>query len=298
MIKKILLLILLIPTLGFGQEYIQISSELFAGFTQEAVPAFKVDVNKVQKKALMSHWVKYLESQTKMKVTASDMDIYLANAVLKEVGTAMFTIYMHFEELENGTRIYVGFQDSISGFIAPDDPNYSVAIKRIITEESQKVYFDSESGDLKSEESYLKDLEKAYKKLRNQDAKLNKEVQKNQREISKLKSNISINEGVVNELAEDLAAQRSAMNALGANTPEEVRKNAQKELKNTEKKREKLNKQIDKDREKIYNLETEIRELKYEIEKLQSEIDFQQNKVETQRALVLRKRDQVNSLKR
>ena len=296
--RYIIASLFLIPQFLFSQEYIRIEKYTYAGFAAETVPVYKVEVDRVNKKDFMDHWEKYLEDESKLKVDRSDNDIRIKNVVFKRMGNKMLDVYMHFEEMENGVKGYVGLADTINGFLSPDDPNYGVGFKKIILEETQKVFLKAKAKDVDKEEKYLASLEKEYEKLRDKDNSMRKKILKKEQEIEKRKNDITINEGVLEELTSELADKRSEINALGANTPDEVRKNAEKELKNSEKKRDKLRKNIDKDREKVYDLESDIRDIRYEIEKLQTEMDFQLKKVEEQRKLVMALREEFNQMNR
>ena len=296
--RSFLFIVFLIPGFLSAQDYIRIENQSYSGFTKETVPAFKVEVDRVAKKDFMDHWENYLEHETRLKVERTDNEIRLKKVVFKKLGSTRLDVYMHFEDMDNGTRCFVAFSDSVKGFISPEDPEYGVGLKRIIMEETNKVFIKTKAKDVEKEEEYLEKVEKEYEKLRDKENGLNKDILKKEQKIDKLKNDIVINEGVLEELTTELASKRSDINALGANTPDEVRKNAEKELKNSEKKRDKLRKQIDKDKQEIYDLEKDIRDVRYEIEKLQSEIEFQHKIVEEQRKLVLDLREEINQLNR
>jgi len=193
---------------------------------------------------------------------------------------------MHFEDMDNGTRCYLAFEDSASGFISLSNPDYGIAIKKRIYEETHEVYVEAKKEQIDAEKDHLKDLESGYNKLIKEKDKLSKKVLSAEQEIDKIKNDIKINEGVVSELTNEVADQRNELNAMSASTPDEVRKQAEKELASAEKKRDKMRKSIDKDNEAIYDLETDIREYKYDIEKLQPKIDLAKRKVDDQRELI------------
>lgn len=281
-----------------AQDFIRVTPTEYKGFGAVAAPTYQVEVDRVERKDFMDHWEKYLEDETDLKVERNDNEILLKQMVLKATGSKVLNIYMHFEDMEGGTRAYVAFQDTVSGFINPSDPDYGLALKKLIYDETSIVFVQTKAKDLDKERDYLEKLEDDYHDaVKNQD-KLRKKVLDKQQDIDKAQNDIKINEGVLNETNDDVANRRSELNSLTASTPEEVRERAEKELKTSEKKRDKLRKSIDKDKKKTYELENDIRDLNYLIEKANTDIEYAKEKVEEQRQIVLKLQDVVYELER
>lgn len=281
-----------------AQENINIKAATYSGFTGTDESVFLVDVARVQKHDYMNHWEKYFKSVTDLPVVRADNDITIKGATIKKLGSRVLSIYLHFQPSDIGTQVYVGFQDTAKGFIGPDDPQYGIDLKKLIFDETQKVYLQTRGEDVSKEESYLKSLEKDLASIKNDEAKLQKSILKDKQEIDKLKNDISINEDVMKELVIEIGDKRSAVMSLPANASKETRKNAESEAKDMEKKRDKLRKQIDKDKQEIFDLEKEIQDSQYELEKLQTAEDEANRKVEAQRNLLIEIQQDVTQMKR
>lgn len=293
-----LLLCLVLPSFIYGQSYIRIENSEYKGFKADAVPAFKVEVDEVVRKEFMDHWADYLKKQSELKVQRTDDKIILEKVLLKNISSSVVNIYMHFEDMEAGTRVYVAFEDTVSGFIRPDDPKYGVALSKLIRERTNMVYLDTKKNYLSEEEKKLKDLEHDLAEIKGDEDKINKKILGKNREIEKTKNDIEINKSVLEEVRDEVATQRSNLNAMAATTPDEVRKNTEKELKKQEKKRDKLSKSIDKGTSKIYDLETEIRNLNYELDKLAQDEKFAMDRVMEQRDLIMQIKNQVYQIEK
>ena len=281
-----------------AQENINIQAATYSGFTGTEASVFLVDVARVQKADYMNHWEKYFKSLTDLPIVRGDNDITIKGATIKKLGSRVLSIYMHFQPSDIGTKVYVGFQDTVTGFIGPDDPQYGIDLKKLIFEETQKVYIQTRGEDVKKEEAYLKSLEKDLASIKNDEAKLQKGILKDKQEIDQLKNDISINEDVMKELVIEIGDKRSAVMSLPANSSKETRKNAESEAKDMEKKRDKLRKNIDKGKQKIFDLEKEIQDKQYELEKLQTDEDEANRKVEAQRDLLIEIQKDVTQMKR
>lgn len=283
---KYLPLFLLVPAFIYAQDHVTIVQEEYGGFAEGEVSVFKVEAELVTKKALMDHWYKYLKADAVEDIVRSDNELRTNKFPFRTMSNKAVNVYMHFEDMDNGTRSYIAFEDSATGFISISNPDHGIAIKKKIYEETHLVYVEAMKEQIKMEKNHLGDLESDYNDLLKDKDKLSKNILDAEQEIDKIKNDIKINEGVLAELTNEVADQRSELNAMGASTPEEIRKKAEKELSSAEKKRDKMRKQIDKDRKSIYDLEADIREYQYEIEKLQPNIDLAKRKVDDQRALV------------
>jgi predicted nucleic acid-binding Zn-ribbon protein len=278
--------ILLLPAFLSAQEHIRIEEMQYDGFSETQVPVYKVEVDMVAKKALMDHWQKFLKSDAQGDVNRTDNDLNTKNFPFKAISVQSVNVYMHFEDMEDGTRSYIAFEDSVNGFIAISNPDYGIAIKKKIYEETHEVYVVSVQERIKNEKSHLADLESEYNKLIKEKDKLNKKILDAEQQIQKTNNDIEINEGVLSELTTEVSDKRSTLNSMSASAPEEARKQAEKNLSGAEKNREKMSKRIDKDRESVYDLETDIRKYKYEIEKLEPQIELAKRKVDDQRTLI------------
>jgi hypothetical protein len=297
--KKIaMLLIVFAPFYMKAQEIVIVEAGEYMGFTTEAIPVFKTEVQRVSRKAFMDSWSKYLADQSDLKVARTDYDITIEQVVLKNIKSGPLNVYMHFEDMQEGTRVYIAFEDTVTGFIDKSDPKYGVALTKLIKERCLMVFNDAKKDDLKGEEKHLEVLEKEYEKIVKQEDKVSKEIMSKGRDIEKEKNDIEINKSVLDEVNDELATQRSNLNALSANTPSEVRKNTEKEVKKQESKRDKLSKSIDKSTSKIYEYEKDIRDLEYELDKLKQDEKFAMDKILTQRKVVQDLKDQVYELKK
>jgi len=292
------LFVLLLPAFLQAQSYIKIEDSAYAGFKSEAVPAFKVEVEKVVRKEFMDHWEQYLKKQSDLKVQRTDDKIIIEKALLKSISSSLLNIYMHFEDMEDGTRMYVAFEDTVSGFIKPSDVKYGVALSKLIRERTNMVYVDTKKNYLGAEEKRLKDLESDLAAIKDDEDKISKKILGKTRDIEKIKNDIEINKSVLEEVRDEVATQRSNLNAMSATTPDEVRKSTEKELKKQEKKRDNLSKSIDKGTTNIYDLETDIRDLNYELDKLKQDEKFALDRVMEQRELVMAIKNQVYEMEK
>lgn len=298
--KKLLVILIAFSPLFLGaQSYVTVVSSEYVGFEPDAVPAFKAEVQRVSRIAFMDSWNKYLADQSNVKVVMrTDYDIIVEHVIMKAIISTPVNVYMHFEDMENGTRVYVAFEDTVTGFISPEDPKYGVSLNKLVKDRSLSVFYEAKKDDLAGEEKELKSLEKEYNAIVKQEDKINKEILSKTREIEKEKNEIKINNDVLAEVADELSAQRSKLNSMPASTPSEVRKATEKEIKKQEKKRDNLSKSIDKSSSKIFDTEKDIRDLQYEIDKLKHDENFAKEKVDNQRLLVLDLKNQVYELKK
>lgn len=281
-----------------AQDNITIQAATYSGFTGTEASVFLVDVARVQKSDYMNHWEKYFKSLTELPVVRADNDITIKGATIKKIGSRVFSIYLHFQPSAIGTQMYVGFQDTVTGFIGPDDPQYGIELKKLILEETEKVYVQTRGEDVNKEEAYLKTLEKDLASIRDDQAKLQKGIMQDKQEIDQLKNEIVINEGVMKELMIEISDKRSTVMALSSDAPKEVRKKAEKDAKNMEKKRDRVRKKIDKDKQKIFDLEKEIQDKQYDLDKLEPAEDEANRKVEAQRNLLIEIQQDVIQMKR
>ncbi len=294
--RNLFLVICMFPILVLAQDFIRIEETAYGGFGKEGATVFQVEVDLVERKALMKHWESFLKKQTKNDIEASENELRTQKFPFKTTGGKPVNVFMHFEDMENGTRSYIAFEDSATGFITLENKDYGIAIKKILYDETKKVYTTAKREVLEKEQDLLGDLESDYEKLRGKEEKLRKNILKAEQEIDKTKNDIKINEGVLEETTNDVATRRSELNSLTASTPEEVRKTAEKELKNAEKKRDKLRKKLDSDRETIYDLENDIRDINYEIDKLKPDMEIAKRKVDDQRKVVTDLQEEIYQL--
>lgn len=278
---------------AYAQDFIKIEPAMFSGFIQQEVNAFKVEVIRVQREAFMDHWEKYMDKQTDNDIMRSENMIKLEKTVLKSISANPLNIYLFFEDMEDGSRMFVGVQDTVTGFIAASDSKYGLALTQLIRTETTKVFLDAKKNDLEAEEKHLKDLESDLDDVHKSQDKINKKILSLNRDIEKLKNDIEINKSVLSDVTDEVGNYRSQLNSLGANTPDETRKKVEKELKTQEKKRDKLSKSIDKDTRKIYDIQTEIRDLEYELDKLKSDEQNATDKVMAQREIITALRDEL-----
>jgi predicted nucleic acid-binding Zn-ribbon protein len=281
-----------------AQENIHIEAATYSGFTGAEENVFTVDVARVNKTDYMNHWEKYLKENTDFPVVRSDNDITVKGATIKKLGSRVLNIYLHFQPSSAGTVVYVGFQDTVTGFIGADHPQYGIDIKKLILEETQKVYLQTRGEDVEKEKAYLKTLEKELSSIKDEEKKIQKSIMKYEQEVDKLKNEIAINEGVMEELVFEISDRRSSVIALSSDAPKEVRKKAEKEAKSSEKKRDKLRKQIDKDKQKIFDLERDIADALYQVNVLQPGKEEATRKVEAQRDLLMEINQDVSKMKR
>jgi len=287
------LFVLVLPAFLNAQSYIKVENSEYLGFKEESVPAFKVEVDHIARKEFMDHWAKFLEKKGAVNVLRTDDKILIEKVVLKDITSSPLNIYMHFEDMEAGTRMYVAFEDTVTGFIKPDDPKYGVALSRLIKDRSNVVFLDAKENHLSDEEKELKNLEGDLEDIIDDQDKINKKIIGKNRDIEKIKNDIDINKSVLEEVRSELATQRSNLNAMAATTPEEVRKGAEKELKKQEKKSDNLTKSIDKGTAEIYDIQAEIRDLNYELEKLKQDEKFALTRVMEQREIIMQIKNQM-----
>jgi len=285
-------------TFVLAQENIRLESGKYNGFGDENADVFIVEVERVSMADFMNHWERYLKSESQAEIERTEADIILKRVTLKRVGNRVMNVYMHFQPMESGTKAFVGFQDTLGNFIGPDNPQYGISIRKLILDETQKVYVKTRGEDVNKEETYLKSLEKDLAKIKDKETNLEKDILKNKQEIDKLKNEISINEGVMEELVIEISDRRSAVNALSADAPKEVRKKVEKEAKETDKKRDKLRKQIDRDKQKIFDLEQEISDFQYQLSVLEPQKEEANRKVEQQRELLIAIQNDLQKMKR
>ncbi len=293
-----ILLSILISFCLSAQENIQIEAATYTGFTGAEENVFAVDVARVSKTDYMNHWESYFKTQSKLPLIRDDNDISIKGIAIKKLGSRVFNIYLHFQPSDAGTLAYVGFQDTTSGFISADHPQYGIDIKKLLLEETQKVYIQTRGEDVERENAYLKTLEKELAAIKDNEAKFQKSNIKAEQEINKLKNDIAINEGVLKDLVKETSNKRSAVIALAADAPKEVRKKTEKEAKNSEKKRDQLHKQLDSDKQKIFDLEQEIADYLYQVNTLQPSKEEAARKVEAQRDLLIEINQDVEKMKR
>jgi len=292
------LLSILISFCLSAQENITITAATYSGFTGQEVNVFAVEVARVNKTDYMNHWESYFKAQSKLPLIREDHDISIKGIIIKKLGSRAYNIYLHFQPSDAGTLVYVGFQDTVTGFIGADHPQYGIDIKKLILEETQKVYLQTRGEDVEKEKAYLKTLEKELSSIKDEESKIQKSIMKAGQEVDKLKNEIAINEGVMEELVFEISDRRSSVNALSSDTPKEVRKKAESEAKNSEKKRDNLRKQIDKDKQKIFDLEQDIADAHYQVNVLQPSKEEAARKVEAQRDLLIEINQDVSKMKR
>ena len=281
-----------------AQDYIRIEPATYTGFIQAETDAFKVEVDRVERKDFMDHWEDYLEEISEMDIMKSDHLIKIDKAELKSITTNPVNIYMYFEDMEDGSRVYVGFQDTVNGFIAMSDEKYGLALTNLIRRETKIVFVATKQKDMKAEEEHLEDLEKDLSKIKKEEDKINKDIISRQRDIEKLKNEIDINKSVLNQLREEIGRQRGNISSMPTGVSQETREAAQKELKKKEKEADKISKSIDKDSRKIYDYESDIREYEYELEKLKQDEKFAQDKVLEQREIINALREEMYKLEK
>ena len=286
--------------IAFGavsQDYIRIEPTLYSGFIQAETQAFKVEVDRVERKPFMDHWEEYLEDVSEMDIMKSDHLIKIEKAELKSITMNPVTIYMYFEDMEGGSRVFVGFQDTVSGFIGMSDAKYGLALTNLIRRETKKVFVAAKQKDMKAEDDHLEALEKDLSKIKKEEDKINKKIISKQRDIEKLENEIDINKSVLSQLREEIGRERGNISAMPTGVSEQIRDAARKELKNKEKAADKVGKSIDKESRSIYDEESDIREYEYELEKLKQDEKFAEDKVLKQREIINALREEMYKLK-
>ncbi len=280
-----------------AQEYIQVTESEYTGFKAMPVPAFKAEVLRVNKTAFMDSWNAYLEEQGKITVVRTDFDMTIKQVVLKTVSSKPLNVYMHFENMENGTRMFVAFEDTTTGFISPNDPTYGVALHKLVKDRAHVVFLEAKKGDLKAEEEQLEKLEEELGKVISEGDKLTKKISAKNREIEKLNQDIDINKDVLLQVRNNVAKERSKINAMPASTPGETKKASEKELKKQEKQIDQITKSIDKSTTEILELQADVRDLQYDLDKIKQDEKFAQDKVMQQREIVNEIKNLVHDLK-
>ncbi len=296
--KLTALLIFCIPMFISAQSFIDVQESTYSVLTENKETVFKVEVQRVKKEDFMDHWEDFIEDQSDLKVERADYAMSVKEAILKKVSSVKVNIYMFFEDMEDGTRVYMAFEDIDGKFIGPNHTQYGIKLKELISQESKKVFVMSKKEDLGAEEKHLAELEKSLAKIKKEQDKINRQILSSKRDIENYQQDIIIFKGLQEDLISEVSRKHSALNSLGVNATDDERKAARKELKNAEKKRDKMSKKIDKSGSNIFKVETEIRELQYDLEKLAQDEQFASDKIHKQREVVLMLKDEVYQLKR
>jgi len=278
--------IILFALQSSAQNFIRITGATYAGFNGQPEHSFDTEVDRVKRGAFMSHWESYIKANASVKPEVSEHSILLKKATFKKLGSHVFNLYIYFEDMVDGVRMHVGFEDTLTGFVSIDDPRYGVSIYNLIKDESTKVYYQAKSEDLKAEKNYLKNLEKNYKGIQKKVTGYEKTIQSNNIKISRLQDEISISRGVIDDITSDIASQRGNLNTNRANMSSETKRALEKEIKAQEKKRSKLHKDIEKMNKAIFKIEANNRDCNFELDKAQHDADLEMQKIVNQRELV------------
>lgn len=280
-----------------AQDFLRVDSARYA-FVGQPEKAFKVEVSRVERKEFIEYWEKQLKKNSDYDPQVSETGIEIKKVILPEVTKRPFDVYMHFEDMENGTRVYVGVQDSAQGFLNQNDPINGISLTNYIKHHTTEVFISAKKDDIDDEEDVLDDLEKELKSATKDKEHISKDIMKNEREIEKLKQEISFNTSLLETLQKRVTDRKFAYSALPNTADKDERKAAKKAWKSAENEYEETQKTIDKSTEDVFDLEADNREENEKLKRAEQLIEELTGKVETQRNKVKKLKEEVSAIEK
>jgi peptidoglycan hydrolase CwlO-like protein len=261
-------------------------TEKSVSFKDAKYPGLVVNIPECNSETTTKNWIRELQSGTKSKVVTENTDMTITGAIIKEISPNPMTIYSKFMTQDSMLFLMVTFELAGNTFIEQSNGEKELTqAKAFLKQFAKDQYVEKVELDLKTEKKNLKELENGLESLQKEKMHTQKSIQSNKTDISEAKSNITILNGELSKLTEEITTQNNQMIGM---QPGAVKDEKADYLKSIEKRRKKVLNETESAENKISKRNSEIEEFEDNIVKNEADQEAMKGKI-TQQELVVKK---------
>ncbi len=252
--------LILLSLISYAQVDFQLSIEKRNMSKGEQV-GYMIEIPQADLNTVKKNWIKLLQEETKEKAIVTDHEIFVKDAVIKEIVQKPINIYSYVYKVDTIIRIYSFFEiDSV--FFEYSGSESDIAGEKIlngITNFKRKFainqYIIAVNDEMETEQKNLKVLQSDLKKLQKQNESYHKEIEVNKQNISESNDELNMLDKDNERLMSSITEKRSEISSI---SDKDQKKAENKVLKDLESEKKKVGNRIEKEKTKIVEYESAI----------------------------------------
>lgn len=214
--KFTLTLLILLPFFGVKAQLPILVSEDSLKFGKSMLPALSVTIPEAGYEKTLKAWTKELQTKTKSKVMAENMDLSIFGALIKEISPNPINVYSRIETIDSMLMLIASFEikkdEYISRDMGADFEKAQVYLKGF----AKTQYIDVVKDQVDAEDKVLRNIEKELSSLENEKSRMQKSIQSNLSSIASEKENIIIQNNELATVSLSLVEQNNLLSTMEA----------------------------------------------------------------------------------
>lgn len=252
--------------------------------------AYMVRIPDAEPDDVIKAWSKAIRQNTKSRTVQDGNQVSIVGTLINEIYSNPIDIYSIVYKTDSSVRVIAAFEiDSM--FFSPPPPEATHAelqtqhsIQNFMRTFAIDEYKSVVQGELDQEEAILKNLNREYKDLVKENEDFQKDIKENEQDIRNSNDAIATFENDNSRLLAQINGKRNTI--AGLTGDEELRRQAQDQLKDLEKEKKNIEKKLTKEQKDIVKNESAIKELNREIELNLEKQEVKKNQISAQEDVV------------
>lgn len=259
------------------------------------IPALTVVIPEVEYDNALKSWIKEQESGTRSKVVTENGNISIFGANMKDISPTPVNIYSNLSDKDTALLLSVAFELRKDEYIGKASAETDLANAKIyLFNFSKNQYIDFATEELKAEESKLRNIEREFSSLQNNESKISRSLAKNNRTVIREKEElINLN----NELTSLNAAIEEHSIQLAGMLDGTARDEKEDYLKDLEKDKKKVQRSIRRSENRLKKAENAINKANRDLPRNDNNQERIREQIKKQASVVEQYTEKLNRIK-